>query len=77
MWEWRGHPHLGVAKLVLLSVHVDGAEQLLRRVFAVNELPFWDGTGIEDPVPEERGQDLLSALSSPSEPVAGLPELPF
>lgn len=45
--------HLGVAKPVLLPVHIDGAQKLLRSIFTINELPFWDGAGIEDPVPEE------------------------
>lgn len=49
--------HLGVAKPILLTVHVDGAQQLLRSVFAVNKLPFGDGVGIENPVAE--GGDRL------------------
>lgn len=43
--------HLGVAKSILLPVHVDGAQKLLRSIFAVNKLPFRDGAGVEDPVP--------------------------
>lgn len=45
--------HLGVAKPVLLPVHIDGVQKLLRSIFTVDKLPFWNGTGIEDPVPEE------------------------
>lgn len=43
--------HLGVPKPILFPVHVDGAQKLLRSIFAVNKLSFGDGTGIEDPVP--------------------------
>lgn len=45
------YSHLSVTKPILLPVHVDGAQKLLRSIFAVNKLPFGDGTGIEDPVP--------------------------
>lgn len=47
--------HLGVAEPILLPVHFDGVQKLLGSIFAVDELPFWDGTGIEDPVPDEGG----------------------
>lgn len=58
-WAWpQPHlcPHLGVAEPVLLPVHVDGVEKLLGSVFAVDELPLWDGAGVEDSVPEEGGR---------------------
>ena len=56
MTRVEGYPsfvcsHLGVAKSILLPVHVNGAQKLLRSIFAINKLPFRDGAGIEDPVP--------------------------
>lgn len=50
-----------MAKPILLAVHVDGAQKLLRSVFAINKLPFGDGTGVEDPVAEE-GERLVRKL---------------
>ena len=44
-----------MAEPILLPVHVDGVQKLLGSIFAVNELALWDGTGIEDPVPDEGG----------------------
>lgn len=43
-----------MAESELLSVHIDGVQELLRGVLAVDELPFRDGTGVKDPVPEEK-----------------------
>lgn len=45
-----------MAEPELLPVHIDGVEELLRGILAVNELPFWDGTGVKDPVPGEKRQ---------------------
>lgn len=52
--------HLGVAKPVLLPVHVDGAQKLLRSIFTINELPFRYGAGIEDPVSEKGARRVSS-----------------
>lgn len=40
--------------------------------FAVNELPLWDGTGIEDPVPDEGGEGSAWGLG-----VSGLEKSPW
>lgn len=49
-------PHLRMAESELLSVHINGVQELLGGILAVNELPFWDGAGIKDPVPEGERQ---------------------
>ncbi len=41
---------LGVSKLILSVIHVDGAEQLLCSFFVVYKLSLWNSTGIENPV---------------------------
>lgn len=56
-------PHLGMAESELLSVDINGVQELLRGVLAVDELPFRDGTGVKDPVPEEK-RDTASDLSA-------------
>lgn len=48
-------PHLGVAKLVLVVVNVQGAQQLLCPFPAVNELALRDGCWVQDAVPGEGG----------------------
>lgn len=47
-----------MAEPELLSVYINGVQELLRGILAVDELPFWDGTGIKDPVPEEKREWL-------------------
>lgn len=37
-------------------VHVDGREQFLRSLLAVDELPLGDGAGVQDPVPASHRQ---------------------
>lgn len=44
-------PNLGVAKLILSVVDVQGAQQLLCGLPAVHKGVIWDGTGVQDSVP--------------------------
>lgn len=48
-----------MAKPELLPVHIDGVQEFLRGILAVNELPFWDGTGIKDSIPGEKTVVLI------------------
>lgn len=66
-WPCSARSHLGVPKPILLPVHVDGAQKLLGSVFTINELPLWDGAGIEDPVPEEGGRGSVPGLFGQSQ----------
>lgn len=43
--------HLRGAKSVLCVVDVDRTQKLLRSFLSIDELSFWDGAGIQDPVP--------------------------
>lgn len=43
--------YLGVAKSVLVVVHINGGKKLFWSLFAVNELAFWNGWGIKNLVP--------------------------
>ena len=52
-----------MTKPELLPVHVDRVQKLLRSIFTVDKLPFWDGAGIEDPVPEEGGWQVISGVA--------------
>lgn len=54
--------HLGVAKPVLPPIYIDGVQKLLGGIFTVNKLPFWDGAGIEEPVPGEGGRRPVPGL---------------
>lgn len=42
--------YLGVSKLVLSVINVDGCQQLFTRLLAVDELPLRDGAGIQHSV---------------------------
>lgn len=46
--------YLGMAKSVLVVVHINRGKKLFRSTFAVNELAFWNGWGIKDLVPVVR-----------------------
>lgn len=43
---------LGVSKLVILVIHINGPKQLLRSLLVVHELALRDDTGIQYFVPE-------------------------
>jgi hypothetical protein len=43
---------LGVSKLVVLVIHINGPKQLLRSLLVVHELALRDDTGIQYFVPE-------------------------
>ena len=43
---------LGVSKLVVLVIHINGPKQLLRSLLVVHELALGDDTGIQYFVPE-------------------------
>lgn len=39
--------YLRMSKFVLCVINVNGSQELLASLFAVNELALWDGTGIQ------------------------------
>jgi hypothetical protein len=43
---------LGVSKLIILVIYINGPKQLLRSLLVVHELALWDDTGIQYFVPE-------------------------
>lgn len=72
------HSNLGVTKLILSVVDVQGAQQLLCGLPAVHKRVIREGTGVQDAVPRRsgrscHGQDRAQALDSEWE---GLPESP-
>ena len=42
--------YLGVSKFVLCVVDVNGSQEFLASFLAVNDLAFWDGTGVQHSV---------------------------
>lgn len=55
--------HLGVSKLVLRVVDVDGSQELLASFLAVNELALWDGTGVQHSVSAMVDTEMIRLLA--------------
>lgn len=80
-------PHLGVPELVLVVVYVNGPQELLGALAAVDELPLGDGSRVQDAVPGGRRRcntpkstlcGVVHPLSTPSSPcLLPLTEVPI
>ena len=55
--------YLGVSKFVLRVVDVDGSQELLAGLLAVNELALWDGAGIQHAVSAIVDTEMIRLLA--------------